>query len=176
MSEELVGALMPLNCSGSSDEEIGQLMSNLAFTPFVMQGETLVGTQMVSFTEGQFASVEALYIALKTLDSGLRSDLATKWGMEAKHIGKKLSRKGRGITCTAFAGVEFELGSAEHHAVIKHGIRCKLTQNPTLLRAFVETSPRAIIHETGWQESRFTKLPAVMFCRMLTELRAELAQ
>jgi hypothetical protein len=154
--------LAPLNCSGTSTEEIGRLMGNLAATGFFFRGVW-------------FASVEAFYIGLKTLDEELRLQLAKLSGMEAKHMGMKLSRKGKGITRTCFDGVWFDLGSPEHHALVKEVIRAKLVQNPEILRAFIATSPRPIIHDTGFPESRFTKLPGEVFCRILRELRDELA-
>jgi len=154
--------LTPLNCSGSSEEEIGREMSNLAHRPFQFRGRL-------------FASIEAFYIGLKTLDEALRVELATLHGGEAKRRGKKLSAKNR-LTRSQFDGAEFELGGPEHHALVKEAIREKLLQHRDLLVMFVQTRPRRIIHDTGWPESRFTQLPAVAFCRILSELREELAE
>lgn len=152
--------LTPLNCSGSSQEEIGRQMSNLFFSPFRFHGL-------------QFASLEGWYIGLKTLDEQLRLELAQLHGMEAKRRGKKLSRKEK-LTHSRFAGVEFALGSPEHHALVKDALREKLLQNRSILIAFLQTAPRPIVHDTGFPESRFTHLPGEAFCRILTELRTEL--
>lgn len=151
--------LTPLNCSGSSEEEIGAWMSNLQEAWFEFGGET-------------WASVEGLYIALRTLDPEERKIFAGMFGSKAKHKGKKLRQ--RGLVQTEFMGKSFLLGSDEHHAVIKEAIRAKLTAHPPMCALFVATRPRPIIHDTGFPESRFTQLPASAFCRILTELREEL--
>lgn len=154
--------LKVLNCSGSSQEEVGQLMSNLAHTPFWFDGWS-------------FASVEAFYICLRTLDEAQRLELTQLHGREAKNKGTKLKKKLK-LTHTSWQGREFELGSPEHHELVKRAIRAKLEQNPVLLTAFLATAPRPIIHDTGWPESKFTQLPGEKFCAILTALRLELAQ
>lgn len=153
--------LKPLNCSGSSDEEIGAWMSNLQEAWFEFKGM-------------MWASVEAFYISLRTLDPQERILLSTMSGSKAKHRGKKLRQ--RGLEVTEFDGQSFRLGSDEHHAVIKEAIRAKLNAHPRMRAMFVATRPRPIIHETGFPESRFTHLPATAFSRLLTELREELWQ
>ena len=152
--------LQPLNCSGSSEEEIGQLLSNLAHTPF-------------TFDDVFFASVEAFYIAIRS-PLEMLPEVAFLFGREAKNKGSKLKKKLR-PTHGAWMGEAFELGSDTHHQLVKRAIRAKLVQNPDILSAFLATAGRPIIHDTGWPESRFTQLPAVKFCSMLAELREELA-
>lgn len=153
-------AEMLLYC-GSSEEEIGRWMSNLTEAPFVLGNV-------------EWASVEALYIALRTLDMVERMELSKLSGLPAKHRGRKLRK--RGLVVTEFDGRCFELGSAQHHELVKEAIRAKLLAHPEKCAQFVATRPRTIVHETGFPESRFTQLPAVVFCRILTELREELHQ
>ena len=149
-----------LNC-GSSEEEIGRWMSNLTPAEFILGGI-------------KWASVEALYIALRTLDVQERMELSQLSGLPAKHRGRKLRK--RGLVTTQFDGRCFELGSSQHHELVKEAIRAKLLAHPEKCAEFVATRPRTIVHETGFPESRFTHLPAVVFCRILTELREELHQ
>ncbi len=151
---------MVLNC-GSSEEEIGRWMSNLTPAEFVLGGI-------------KWASVEALYIALRTIDEQERMELSQLSGLPAKHRGRKLRK--RGLQTTQFDGRCFELGSPQHHELVKEAIRAKLLAHPQQCAQFVATRPRTIVHETGFPESRFTQLPAVVFCRILTELREELHQ
>lgn len=153
-------AEMPLNC-GSSEEEIGRWMSNLTAAQFTLGGI-------------EWASVEALYIALRTLDMAERMELSKLSGLPAKHRGRKLRK--RAPVVTHFDGRSFELGSAEHHELVKEAIKAKLLAHPVQCAQFVATRPRTIVHETGFPESRFTQLPASVFCRILTELREELHQ
>ena len=61
-------------------------------------------------------------------------------------------------------------------ARVKEAIKAKLLAHPEQCAEFVATRPRTIVHETGFPESRFTQLPAAVFCRILTELREELHQ
>ncbi len=150
----------PLNC-GSSEEEIGRWMSNLTAARLTLGSIS-------------WASVEALYIALRTLDMEERMELSQFSGLPAKHRGRKLRK--RGLVVTQFDGRSFELGSPEHHELVKEAIKAKLLAHPELCAQFVATRPRTIVHETGFPESRFTQLPAVVFCRILTELREELHQ
>ncbi len=151
---------MVLNC-GSSEEEIGRWMSNLTPAEFTLGGI-------------KWASVEALYIALRTLDEAERMELSQLSGLPAKHRGRKLRK--RGLVTTQFDGRCFELGSLQHHELVKEAIKAKLLAHPQKCAEFVATKPRTIVHETGFPESRFTQLPAVVFCRILTELREELHQ
>ncbi len=150
----------PLNC-GSSEEEIGRWMSNLTAAQFTLGGI-------------EWASVEALYIALRTLDMAERMELSKLSGLPAKHRGRKLRKHAPVVT--HFDGRSFELGSAEHHELVKEAIKAKLLAHPQQCAEFVATRPRTIVHETGFPESRFTQLPVVVFCRILTELREELHQ
>lgn len=151
---------MVLNC-GSSEEELGRWMSNLTPAEFILGNV-------------KWASVEALYIALRTLDEAERMELSQLSGLPAKHRGRKLRK--RGLVTTQFDGRCFELGSAQHHELVKEAIKAKLLAHPEKCAEFVATRPRTIVHETGFPESRFTQLPAVVFCRILTELREELHQ
>jgi predicted NAD-dependent protein-ADP-ribosyltransferase YbiA (DUF1768 family) len=153
--------LHPLNCSGSSLEEIGRDMSNLAHTPFILDGV-------------KFASVEAFYICLRTPNPEQRLQVAQLHGVKAKHMGSKLKKKFR-LTHTTWMDVTFELGSEQHHQLVKRAIRAKLKQNKKIRKEFLKTSPRPITHDTGFPESRFTQLPGEKFSLLLTELRLELS-
>ncbi len=136
-------------------------MSNLTPAEFILGNVT-------------WASVEALYIALRTLDEAERMELSKLSGLPAKHRGRKLRKHAPVVT--HFDGRSFELGSAEHHELVKEAIKAKLLAHPQKCAEFVATRPRTIVHETGFPESRFTQLPAVVFCRILIELREELHQ
>lgn len=152
--------LKPLNCSGSSHEEIGQWLSNPTLSPFIIDGV-------------RFASVEAFYIVIRTADASRHEAIAELHGRKAKNTGKNLQKKLR-ATRGSWQGCEFELGSDDHHRLLKRAIREKLLQNPEMLTAFLATAPRPIVHDTGFPESRFTQLPAEKFARILMDLRDEL--
>jgi predicted NAD-dependent protein-ADP-ribosyltransferase YbiA (DUF1768 family) len=146
----------PLNIASGSAEDVGRLLSNLAPTPFVLDGR-------------RYASVEAFYVGLKVLDPARRAALAGLDGKEARAAGRDSS-----LTHTVYEGVAIELGSPAHHALIKRALRAKLEQHPDLRAAFVATRPRPLVHQTGRPERATTKLPAALV-RLLEEVREELA-
>jgi predicted NAD-dependent protein-ADP-ribosyltransferase YbiA (DUF1768 family) len=152
-----MNSLKPLNVYSRSDEEIGRLLSNFAHTPFTLDGVT-------------YASVEGFYVALKFLDEDKRARMAALYGPVVKNMGKKSK-----LVTTRYQGEWFDLGSKTHHALVKRAIRAKLEAHPEIARASVSTLPRPIVHETGRPDPVGARFPAAVFCRMLTELREELA-
>jgi predicted NAD-dependent protein-ADP-ribosyltransferase YbiA (DUF1768 family) len=152
-----MGDLRPLNIYSRSDEEIGRLMSNFAHTPFTLDGVP-------------YASVEGFYVALKFLNEVKRAKLAKLYGAVVKRRGKKSK-----LTKTCYRDEWFDLGSDRHHALVKRAIRAKLEAHPQITKAFIATRPRPIIHETGYPDPPGAEFPATVFCRILTELREELA-
>ena len=62
--------------------------------------------------------------------------------------------------------------SPEHSALIRRAIEAKFAQNPNALEALKSTEGLTIIHEPGGSpESPLSSLPAVVYCRILTEIR-----
>lgn len=53
-------------------------------------------------------------------------------------------------------------------------MRARISQSKGLQEALKSTGNATLIHETGVAESPMTSLPASVFCRILTEIRAEL--
>lgn len=149
---------LPLNVVSGSGEKTASLMSNFAHTPFVLDGRT-------------YGSVEGFYQSLKFSDPLKRIEVAGLWGRAAKRAGGRSQP-----SLTEYNGQTLQLGSAEHHELIKRAIRGKLDQHPDLAREFAATHPRPIQHDLGHPESSSTKLPARDFVRILTELRDELVQ
>jgi predicted NAD-dependent protein-ADP-ribosyltransferase YbiA (DUF1768 family) len=148
---------LPFNVGSKNGTQIEQDMSNFAHTPFDLDGK-------------HYESVEGFYVALKWSEDPVKAEQAAQlWGYEAKKFGRKAT-----ATTATYDGQTFELGSAEHHELIKRAIRAKLQQHPDIAQAFAETYPRPIIHDLGYPESPKTKLPARDFARILTELRDDI--
>jgi predicted NAD-dependent protein-ADP-ribosyltransferase YbiA (DUF1768 family) len=147
----------PINVSSAGDEEIGRRMSNFAAAPFTLDGR-------------RYASVESFYVALKFLDEASRAEAARLPGPEAYAFGKTSALKE-----TEYGGRRFPLGGSEHHALVARAIRAKLAAHPDLARAFAATHPRPIVHVTREPARPGTFLPAAALCRILTEIRDELA-
>lgn len=145
--------LLPLEASTRSGEKIGRFLSNLAHTPFVLDGR-------------KYESVEGFYIGLKTSDQLLRTSLASLWGVAARRASP------RSPSHFSYQGEVFEWGSAQHHAIIARAIQAKVAANPTAARIFASTHPRPITHSIP--DRRGTGLSGKDFVRILTDLRDEL--
>lgn len=145
------------NVASMNVDPLAKEMSNLSQRPFVLDGV-------------RFESVEGFYRWLQwSAEPGKAAEMPALHGKEARAAGKGCTH-----TQATFRGKTFELGSPEHHEVIKIGIRESLRQNPDLAKRFAETHPRPIIHNTGRAESRNTKLPGTVFSRILMEVRQEI--
>lgn len=150
--------MKPLNVWSHGDEEIGQLLSNFAHTPFGLDGIS-------------YASVEGFYVSILIQSSESRRDKARRlWGFRAKR-----EMPGRKPEVFRYGSREIRLGSEEHHTLIKRAIRAKLEAHPDIARAFVATRPRPIVHETGYPDPPDAEFPKEVLCRILSELREEFA-
>jgi len=148
----------PLNVWSRSDEEIGKLASNFSHLPFVLDGV-------------EFASLEAFYVWLLLFDNERkREKVRTMWGLRAKHEFPKVKP-----ARICYRGEWMDLGSDAHLALIKRALRAKFEAHAEVARAFVATAPRLIVHETGHPDKPGAEFPRETFCRLLTEVRDELA-
>jgi hypothetical protein len=150
--------LKPLNVWSMSDEDIGRKMSNFAHTPFAIDGV-------------EFASVEAFYVwlMLSTCGSEHKRDKVRKfYGLHAKRMAPKARPE---LIC--YRGETMAPGSGPHLALIKRALRAKLEAHLDIARDFAATSPRPIVHETGFPDRPGAEFPKETFCRLLLELRDE---
>ena len=147
----------PLNVASGSNEAIGRLLSNFAHTPFTLDGRA-------------YASVEGFYQGLKFSDPVERERVAALHGREAK-----AAARGASASTTVYEDETIVLGSGVHHALLARALRAKLAQHPDIAAAFVATRPRPLVHHTGRRSRRPSAFPDEVFCRILSELREELA-
>jgi predicted NAD-dependent protein-ADP-ribosyltransferase YbiA (DUF1768 family) len=148
----------PLNVASQSKEGIGRKFSNFAQSRFTLDGV-------------KYASVEAFYTCLKITDPVKRAEVAKLHGSAAKSAGREFKSK-----TGMYLDKTFELGSPEHHALIKRAIMAKFEQNSDLGQALVESHPRPITHNTGRPESPKTNYPAAVFIKTLSEVRDTLVK
>lgn len=152
-----ISATTPLNAWSRSPEAIGQALSNWAHLPFVLDGV-------------EYASVEGLYASLLQLDPEKRATFRTYWGIKAKRAIPK-----RRLNTIYYDGCLIAYPSDEFFAILARGIRAKFIQHPTIARAFVETRPRPIIHDTGYpRKAECTSRSHDWLCATLSEIREEL--
>jgi len=150
-------SMEPLNVWSLNPEVIANEMSNFAHLPFVLDGKS-------------FASVEGFYVWLKWHGDQEKQAQAQKlFGLVAKEFGTASTN-----SHTEYMGAKFELGSTQHHELIKRAIRAKLEQHPDVAARFADTYPRPITHDVDVAEDPATRLPAETFCKMLEDLRQEL--
>ena len=144
------------------------LVSNFADTHFTLDGK-------------QFRSAEAFIHYIKYPENHPeKKKVARLWGKQAKNavIGEIRAN----INDLLLAGQtpkvywqkeEIDYRSDRHFALIKEALRAKFTQNQSAYEQLMSTGDRKLVHNTGRKESRNTSLPALEFCRILTELRQE---
>jgi len=146
-----------VNVSSTSTDWRGLALSNFGLSPFVLD-ETL------------FASVEGFIQGIKFPEGDSKRDAAfASSGWRAKSLGDTADRSG-----AYWGGVRLTYGSPDHHRLIERAIRARIGQSKGLQEALKSTGDAALIHDTGAAESPMTSLPAAVFCRILSEIRAEL--
>lgn len=149
----------PLNVASGAGEAVGKMLSNFTERPFVLDGKS-------------YASVEAFYQGLKWPDAAKRAEVSVLTGKEAKYA----SRGSPKSETFEYNGTTIKFGSREHHELVKTAIRESLEQNPAMLKEFVETHPRPLMHRTGRRENPNSAFPGSVFTRILTEIRAEFVE
>ncbi len=147
-----------VNVSSASTDWRGVALSNFGLSPFVLDGAL-------------FASVEGFIQGIKFPEGDPRREAAFQSsGWPAKHLGDTADRKG-----VYWAGATLPYGSPEHRGLIERAIRARIAQSKGLQEALKSTAGATLVHDTGGgREAPTTSLPAAVFCRILTEIRAEL--
>lgn len=144
------------------------LVSNFADTHFRFGGK-------------QFRSAEAFIHYIKYPENHPeKKKVAKLWGKEAKNavIGEIRAKINdlllAGQTPKVYwQGKEIDYRSQKHYSLIKEALRAKFVQNSPAREQLIATENGKLVHNTGKKESKNTSLPAVEFCRILTELRQE---
>lgn len=147
-----------INVSSTSTDWRGLALSNFGLSPFVLDGML-------------FASVEGFIQGIKFPESDPRRAAAfVSSGWDAKRLGDTADR-----SAAYWGGVRVPYGSPEHHRLIERAMRARIAQSQGLQEALRSTAGATLIHDVGTgAESPTTSLPASVFCRILTEIRAEL--
>lgn len=147
-----------INVASASTDWRGVALCNFLMSPFTLDGIL-------------FASIEGFIQGIKFPEGDPRREQAfVSSGWDAKHLGDTADRSG-----AYWNGQKIAYGSNEHHQLIARAIRARIAQNSGLAQVLATTAGATIIHRTGDEpESKTTSLPAVVFCRILTELRDEL--
>lgn len=149
-----------LNITFGWDSPVEKMLSNLAPTPFVLDGR-------------EYASVEGFWQGLKFEDEAQRAIIAKISGIWAK----KASEIPRPSFRFQYNWNFYSVGSLEHHDLMRRAIRAKLEQNPHVLRLLLATGNTLITHEPRKKDGTLypdsTTIPGKIFSQILMELREE---
>lgn len=147
---------VPLNIVRSMEPRFASI-SNLAPTPFALDGET-------------YASVEGFWQGLKSADPAQRRVLGMLSGGEAKGRGDLLGRP----EVFDYGGTTIFSGSPEHWALMRRACEAKFAQHEGARTALLDSGERWLTHRTR-KESRMIPgaIMADIWMRIRTRLRDE---
>jgi len=144
-----------INIAFTSDDWRGVALSNFVLSPFMLDGILLASVegfiQGIKFPEGHPNREQAFVSA----------------GWEAKAFSRLADNSG-----AYWAGGSVPYASREHVQLIERALHARFAQNEGLRHVLRSTVGMTIRHDTGaGPEPTATSLPAVEFCRILTEIR-----
>lgn len=143
-----------LNISSKSEDWRSVILSNFTIMPFCLDGRYLV-------------SMEGFIQAIKFPPTDPRRlPITLMWGKKAKEAGQEAK-----CISVWWDGAEYAYRSPEHEALIRRALEAKFHCNEGARVALKSTGTDILTHDVG-PESPQTSLPAEIFCRMLTEIRA----
>ncbi len=150
-----------INIGSREGTEIEDLLSNFAHTPFELDGV-------------HYESVEGFWQSIKFPESSKeRIETAGLVGGKAKRAGKLRAD----IKEIEYQGQTIEVGSPQHHELMKKAIRAKLVQNPRVLELLLETKNRPITHILKNKNNQILPdsrtIPGAILAKIVMELREE---
>jgi predicted NAD-dependent protein-ADP-ribosyltransferase YbiA (DUF1768 family) len=150
-----------INIGSEGDTETEQMLSNFSHTPFNLDGV-------------HYGSVEGFWQGIKFPEgSQERLETVKLSGVEAKRAGKPT----REIREISYQGQRIEVGSPEHHELMKRAIRAKLEHNPKVLNLLLATGDKQITHVLKTPDGRILldskTIPGAVFSQILMDLRQE---
>jgi len=151
-----------INVSYGSTDPTEKLLSNLAPTPFTMDGQ-------------YFASVEGFWQGIKRhYTDPERAKIFLLAGISAKRAAPPSDFAAQVVW---YAGKEFALGGTAHQQLLKRAIAHKLRSHPNVLHLLEATEEKTIIHDPknaqGESYPPSLTIPHEVFAGFLLELREE---
>lgn len=148
-----------INIGLKGETETDCMLSNFAHTPFELDGV-------------YYESVEGFWQSIKFPEgSEDRVKTAALIGGEAKKAGKRT----KNFNTLEYQGQTIEVGSPEHHALMKRAIKAKLEQNPQVLKLLLDTGNKQITHILKTPDGRILPdsktIPGAVFSQILMDLR-----
>jgi predicted NAD-dependent protein-ADP-ribosyltransferase YbiA (DUF1768 family) len=141
----------PVNAIFTSSDPGIWLLSNLADTPFVLDGQS-------------YESVEGFWQGLYFADEADRKRIARLHGKEAKFSGRKIP----GVDHVEYQGVSVRIGTYDHWQLLKRACFAKFSQHAEARNSLLSTGERPIVHKVR-NDSR--TIPGVVFADILMRVR-----
>jgi predicted NAD-dependent protein-ADP-ribosyltransferase YbiA (DUF1768 family) len=145
----------PLNLTYDTTLPPLQLLSNLAATPFQLDGRP-------------YASVEGFWQGLKFRSPRDRARIAQLVGHEARNAGKTAPQS----HVLGYEGQEVHIGTHEHWALMERALRAKFTQCAEARAALLSTGTQLLEHRV---KVASRTIPGVILAEMWMRLRRELS-
>lgn len=139
------------NASYRSSNPIERQISNLAISPFVIEGRSCL-------------SLEGFYQGIKRSGEAIQDSIFQTFGLNSKS-------KTKPTNYVYFNGRKLRCGSADHHELIFQAQLCKYTQHEDSKKALLATGNSSITHNVGRDSEVY---PAKVYCRHLTKIRSML--
>ena len=144
----------PINIVFDQIEDRWRPISNLAYTPFTLEGR-------------HYASVEGFWQGLKFDKDAERRRVAALWGLAAKKAAGSAPAGAR----FSYNGQEHPFGGPEHHGLMLQACRAKFSQNLEAREALLATGDRILVHRTP-RDSK--TIPGALMADIWTRIRATL--
>ena len=145
---------LPINITFDHTPMPLQLISNLAETPFVLDGR-------------RFTSIEGFWQGLKFADEAKRSEIAALAGHPAKSAGHKAAAR----DVITYAGRDIRVGTIDHWALMERACAAKFEQCEPARVALLSTGTRPLEHRVP-TDSR--TIPGVIMADIWMRLRSRL--
>ena len=144
--------------------ETQKKLSNLYHSPFTLDGE-------------RYESVEAFRVSIKYPENDShRKSIRKIFDKTAKEAVKDVQN----VKVIQYQGNEIQVGSEEHHQLLKRALRAKLERNPWVKDALIDTGDKKLVHIifTRHEDKKYIlhdseTIPGEKFAQLYTELRDE---
>ncbi|MDG4550230.1 MAG: NADAR family protein [Candidatus Contendobacter sp.] len=156
LGERIEACREPINVVSNSADPVARTISNLASTPFELDGR-------------RYRSVESFWQGLKYPLDADRLRIADCEGPRARSEG---SRQGYG-RIIAYGGAEITVGTYDHWQLMERACRAKFMQNAEARSALLTTGERPLVHIVR-RDSR--SIPGVIMAQIWMRIRRRLRE
>lgn len=139
----------------------GNVLSNFAETPFVLDGVTC-------------SCSEAFIQSLKCSSVQEQKEFCKLTGQEAWQKGSLLTNRVFSEKQVWWLGKEYPLHSKEHFDLVERALRAKFSQSDIALNALRATGNMKLTHNYGQKPGKKQSLPVEIFCLIVEKIRSDI--